>query len=128
MPLPGQFHFEKANKQTLVWEICDGMTAAAVSPTMISDATVTATLYFDRGRGLTPQGGVDPAVKPGTPVANFQSLQGVAQGNGVYWIEIAEAFDPDSGENYVLVVDAHNDAGYQGHWERPAVVEVRSER
>lgn len=123
MAVPAQFVIDNTNNQVLEWGgLVDGISAIYPPLTFINDATVTATLYQNRV--------INDPTQLGTVVASFGTsgvltLAYVAASQGLYRGTLLSSFAIAAGANYVLVIDAANASGYQGHWEIPTQVTTR---
>lgn len=124
LSLTAQWIFENDNNQWLyLGSFVDGVSAITPPLIYINDLTVTASLYQNRVRFDRNQPGT---LVPTFGTAGAASLLLVSGNQGIYRALIGSALDSDAREVYVLVIDAVNGAGYQGHWELQAGVIPRS--
>jgi hypothetical protein len=112
MAVQKSFTLFSQNLNELTWTVedCGG--------TMVNNAVVVATLYYQRDR-------INPALVPGSPVPNLTAVTltyNVPVAN-VYAAIVPALFNATQSGDYVLVVDiSAADTTPLAHWERPAVV------
>ena len=123
--LPSQWIFDIGNVQYLnLGPFVDGDTLNSATPTYVNDLSITASLYLNRS--LT-----DPASQPGTLISTFGtagnlSVPYIVGSNGLYRGVVGSSLAATPGLPYVLVINVPGSpSGYQGHWEFPAIVNVR---
>lgn len=117
--LPSQWTFLSGNAQNIsLGPFVDRDSISGVSPVYINDLNISCSIYSNRSLD-------DPITNPGTLIKSWAMLY-IAYSNGMYRGTVDESFRPPTGLAYVFVIDApRSPSGFQGHWEFPAVVQVR---